>query len=1652
MFRDFSQKAREDLKGYAQDVGTPWYDIVDFFQDWGIDDKKCLSEVQSEYSIEKVNEYHKLVLDKNDTTAKEIDEIFNAVEAVDTQYLDLTSELSRYGEKIKKLIVDMGDMIDPNGGNLSIEKMDSVLAADIEALDKAQATAATAIEEELYGMGPEAAEMSPDPVNLSTGNFAYDHKDLEIGGEIPLIFHRYYNSKDTRVGALGKCFLHNYEVAVEEDAEGNIGVRLTDGQLNHYEKTIDGKYIGKTLATEDLEKTKDGYILTKPGKERRIFNAEGKIIRQENWNGRGISFSYNEKMQLVEAVTDTGSKLCYAYDEATGYLVSVEDHTGRKVELSYVNGNLDKAVLPLGITYTYKYGTNGRIVELINSRDVSAVKNEYDNRQRVTHQLFPDGGTMSFEYDDKNRRVTMTERNGVKTTYVHDDRYRNVETIYEDGTSEKFIYNERNQCISKTDRNGRTERMAYDNRGNMTQHIDALKKRVNLTYDAYNNLVSISINGKERVTNFYDAKGNLTGTRNLNGDGVFISYNENSQPLEITAADGGKISLTYDERDNLVSIVDGFGAEIKYRYDELNRVTETTDANGNITKFERDAADRVTKVVNPLGAVREYQYNPSGRVTQMKDFDGYVTDITYNAIGKVESVTDKEKNTVTYAYDKMWNMISQIMPNGVAHEFIYNKDNRLSEVHMPNQGVLLYTYDAVGNRTSMTDAEGNTTAFIYDVANRLTERIEPDGVKTVFGYDREGNLVTITDALGNVTAYTYDDLGRRTSVTNAEGHTTSVVYNAMGKVERVCYPNGSQSVYSYELGGRVKGVKNPDGSSETYEYDRKGNLISRKNGLGDKVSFRYDELDRIIAIVNPLGGERSFSYDVMGHITEIIDEKGNKTAYEYTPNGNLSKVVDALGNETFYEYDVMGNLVKSICTGINGEEEQGSSYVWDAIGNITSVTDPLGAVESYLYDKNGNMTSKTDRDGYETVFTYGRNGMIEEILYADGQKVSMSYDALRRLQEVKDNLGVTSVQIDKLGRTLSVTDSYGKTIGYEWGSMNEKTAVIYPDGKRAEYEYNDAMQLVALQTGNGVIRYGYDEIGRIKEKILPNGVTTSYRYNALGRVEEIVHKGAEVYESYRYAFDAYGNKVGAEKKRQGNEADNGKFTYVYDVMSRLSEVRQNGELLRKYTYDAFGNRTQKAEYVNGAENLTSYVYNVNNQLMSEADAAVTKNYSYDHRGNLLKVTAGEEILKEFAFDATNRMTSSMGIVDGMQKRASYKYNGLGHRMEQSFYGASIVPDNPEKRIRYTIDMTRQYYNLLQTSGESRESQTYYWDGNVVSMEAEGEENFYLQDDLGSPMQLLDMNGITREKYAFDEFGLMSGIELGSKQVFGFTGYQMDEAGGLYYAQARRYDANVGRFVSEDKVRGFIAFPYTLNHYTYCWNDPEDFKDMDGNWVTIAIGAGVGALAGGLMSIGADIVSGNEIDWGNAGKTALAGAVAGGLIGTGVGAGAGATLMTEACLAAGVSGAIGGVTSGASNMMLGGTFADGAVGGTVNGIIVGATSVLLPGADLVANFAGGAIGSVVTTVSSTENMADIDWLDLLGASVASGFTQMVTGGIIGKMIPSNLNLGTDIYGKTASGFVKYVEESLGFSGSFVGDAIYGYVSNDDKNIVECEVSQ
>ena len=57
--------------------------------------------------------------------------------------------------------------------------------------------------------------------------------------------------------------------------------------------------------------------------------------------------------------------------------------------------------------------------------------------------------------------------------------------------------------------------------------------------------------------------------------------------------------------------------------------------------------------------------------------------------------------------------------------------------------------------------------------------------------------------------------------------------------------------------------------------------------------------------------------------------------------------------------------------------------------------------------------------------------------------------------------------------------------------------------------------------------------------------------------------------------------------------------------------------------------------------------------------------------------------------------------------------------------------------------------------------------------------------------------------------------------------------GTYYAQSREYDARAGRFTSEDVIKGYAAYPETLNAYEYCLLNPLKYIGPTGQIYIVA---------------------------------------------------------------------------------------------------------------------------------------------------------------------------------------------------------------------------
>ena len=1577
------------------------------------------SELRSALKTEKIEE----ALTKLENCRQRACEL---IPAADTDYAAQTRELMGVTKNLQTLLEEIEQFLIHTPLTTDYSAFKKAFEEVQARWNKVTENAATAVEKlmaNIKGAETICHAFSKDPVNLSTGNFIYDRTDLEVGGREPFVFRRFYNAINGREGVLGRDWNHNYEVHLEF-TDGEAVLLREDGKEERFFWEKD-RYLSLFASEGTLEKAEDGYTYRTREQKVYRFDREGMCLETETLLGGRVTFTYETEapFRLVKAEKDTGEFFAFSYG-ADGMLERVEDHTGRCLSYQYQGGLLKEVRLPDGNTFRYGYTPQGKLEQVENQRGIVTVENFFDEEHRTTLQKFPDGTQMSYVYDAEKKTVELTERNGSRVTYVHDDKYRDVKHIHSNG-EERFAYNQNNQKTLYVDRLGNKTQYAYDPAGNLVRVIDALGNKTEILYGKKNQPTGIKINGKDKLCGEYDAQGRLVKTRDALGNEVEITYTASGWPQTIQQADKSRISLSYDAKGNITAIEDALGNVTRYAYDALNRMVESTDGKGNVTKYAYDMMGNVTCVENAEGNRQSYEYNASGKVTKVTDFDGASIQREYNVLNRPSKIIDKEGRETLLTYDSMWNLARVTASDGARTTYLYNEENLLSRIKYADGAVVRYTYDANGNRIGEEDENGAKTTFVYDALGRAVEVTGEEGLHYAYRYDGEGNLIEAEDALGNTVSMEYDGNGNLVKETNALGESRHYTYTPLGDVESITDEAGRTTCYQYQKGGLLEKIQYSDGTEEAFTYDANGNLETHTLATGFVLRYGYDSMGRITEITGSEGEKKSYTYDALGNVTSMTDGEGNTTRYAYTLSGQLAKVTDALGNETQYRYDACDRLIEICQYGEKADQEfleaeernrrgrrcQVTRYHRDIRGQITEVTDAMGQKETYTYDKKGQLLGKLDKEGYLTKYAYTKQGDLSGIQYADGREVKLSYNPLRQLTEIQDWLGSTKITPDALGRAEKVQYPDGREVSYTYGKAGERRSLTYPDGKTVFYGYDEQFRLSELKEGDSIITYGYDPVGRLCEKQFPNGTKTTYRYDRKDQVTELVHRDKEgILDRYTYLYDLLGNKTGITKERRGLEQESGSYTYGYDALGRLSEIQKDGKVQTQYGYDAFGNRIWKEE----SRERTSYQYNDLNQMVSERQGEIRKEYGYDKRGNLTSILENGTWKKQYVYGAINRLEEA---VDAAGKQARYQYNGLGHRVgkqegvlpkeklekldPQSRIGMEI---GNSRQITYTLDLTRQYYNLLERTEENR-SQRYFWDGNVAVYEENGERNYYLQDELGSPLRIEDSAGNLRESYGYGAFGEDLYQNQGEIQPFGYTGYQRDEIAGTYYAQAREYLAENGRFAGQDLIVGFMDLPFSMNRYSYCFNAPMVLVDLDGEWPSLSdIGKGI---QNGIKDVGNAINKGVQkvwetgqkavktaVDWVDEHKTEL--------VAVGIMTGAVVAIASGGVIAATVGAGvlIGGGIGGISNIVSGsGNFTNGFIGGSVNGFITvfGTTSLAIN--PFAANAAGGAMGSVLTDILNNKDLPlkeQKSTIEILISAIASSGTQAVIGGGLAKI--------------------------------------------------------
>ena len=359
-----------------------------------------------------------------------------------------------------------------------------------------------------------------------------------------------------------------------------------------------------------------------------------------------------------------------------------------------------------------------------------------------------------------------------------------------------------------------------------------------------------------------------------------------------------------------------------------------------------------------------------------------------------------------------------------------------------------------------------------------------------------------------------------------------------------------------------------------------------------------------------------------------------------------------------------------------------TQFEYDANGNRTRMTDPLGRTTSYAYDSLNRLVSSTDPAGGVTALGYDPLNRLTSVTDPRGLVTSAGYDGLGRpVSQSSPDAGNSSNAYDAAGNLLSHTDAKGQTTSYSYDALNRLTQASYADGSRTSYLYDQGaggigrLTRIEEHAPDGslarAIQYAYDALGRVvsdTRTVAGHDYVTRYRYDQ-GRLAGIVYPSGRIID---YGFDAAGrvNEVRLTDNGQTKVLANAiryypfggvtaytngagaNLTRSFDDQGRIQAVTLGTDTWQ-LTIDAASRITAQTDTANPAASA-SYGYDALDRLTSAALPGTTLGYAYDANGNRTQETRGTETNSYVIDPASNRVLSATGTTT---KTYSYDANG-----------------------------------------------------------------------------------------------------------------------------------------------------------------------------------------------------------------------------------------------------------------------------------------------------------------------------------------------------------------------------------------------------------
>jgi RHS repeat-associated protein len=1138
--------------------------------------------------------------------------------------------------------------------------------------------------------------------------FAYTDPDGPQAGNIDTVVTDAENNKTTyNHDGFGRAFQvtnakNELTKLVWDDQHNVTSLTEPNGAVSTWR--YDAK-TGYPLETKDALAVRDNYPGTVLTYNTQLGGYVADLATKTSPEGRKYSFTYTAAGDLATVTDPTGAVSTSSYD-AFGRLTEAKDANGNATDFDVFH----PSGYPTLITdakkakTTFVYDVRGNVTSLTNAKGAKTTQG-YDTFGRPKDQVAPvdaAGGrfltTKASVYDANDNILTAYAANGTATTSAYDKADQPVEsTAPKDEPTDPerkttTTYDKVGNVVTETEPQGNltatagdyTTTTTYDAIYQPVQVVNGKGQKATSTYDNVGNLLTLvdaKKNATADTTDFtskyeYDLAHRVVKTTDAAGKSTGARYDKDGLTVGTTDADGNESLATYDARGALIE------SKVPYASSGGSTTYRTT-------KYEYDKAGNQTKVITPRG------------VATSDDADDFATKTVYDELNRAKEVwsaydkNDGRYNTpdkTLYDYDSVGNLTKlsappsegQTVRNDTTYDYF---DNGWQKSSTDPWGIVnTFDYNDLGQQTknTLTSAGGSVTRTMsWDFFPSGNQKARSDdGVpvgKDVVLVDSSDSNNTASQGSwtsGSATGqYGYD-------VYTAPAGSGAAQYNWQLNIPR----DGSYEVFVYYP--QVSGAATDAKFTVTHAGGSTVKTVNQTANTGTWVSlgsytFTEDAPQKVTVTDQATGKVVADAVKLVRDSAGETDNEKKDFGYEYNANGLMTEVDDRSPGAKIDTYKIGYdelNQISKVEEVAGGAVKNTTALTYDDNGNPLTTTHDL-TWSKVDYDARDMVAKVTNADsptaGSQQVSTFGYDarGMLLKQVKPNGNTVDFEYylDGSTKHQVEKTSAGTVvaehnleygpngtpSKDVLKLMNADNASDYIDNTYTFDYDPQDRiQTLTKTGDSSGTESYVYDANANVVSQTVGGAQSTSKYDRNRL-HSTTSAGVTSTYNYDPLGRLDTVSVGGQRAQKYYYDGFDR------TAKTTAGTGAAAKSTTYVYDPFDRTTSQTADGKTTA-FTYLGLDNQVLREEL--DGKPSKSYQYSPWGQQLTQIKHKDdgTKEYSqytYRPRGDVIAITKD---------DGTTRATygyTAYGSDDDSQFSGADKPSGSGGEDQEEPYNA-----------------------------------------------------------------------------------------------------------------------------------------------------------------------------------------------------------------------------------------------------------------------------------------------------------------------------------------------------------------------------------------------